>query len=382
MSLNKYIEQFKDVRPNRSGQSASPHKVCMLFAVLDLIEDGRIGLNAIYYNEELKRRFAWHFERLKSDKDRLNFKDPFFYLRSSPFWHHAIQPGRAVAYDAIITPSDALIATTITHAFLDDELFLLLKDSSNRDALRIALSENLDSKEEGFKRWALSIGKSEKTVNNYVGALRSSISNWLESANLINTNLMYISDYFHVARLVEQAQNVPDFKEYNKRGNGMYLAALKLYRAYLDEITDATMQYDISVIEQDESLEVTQKSMLIQARRGQGKFRERLIQQWQRCAVTGYDNISLLLASHIKPWSKAENEERLDPFNGLLLIPNLDKAFDLNYVSFTDKGRILIAEQLGEYETLGIHKEMSVLLHARHQDYMAYHREVYFKKNA
>ena len=29
--------------------------------------------------------------------------------------------------------------------------------------------------------------------------------------------------------------------------------------------------------------------------------------------------------SHIKPWRDADNQERLDAYNGLLLLPNYDK---------------------------------------------------------
>lgn len=380
MLIDKYIKEFKNVRPNRSGGNTSPHKVCMLFAVMDLMEEGRLGLNAIYYNDELKRRFTWHFERLKGVNDQNNSANPFYYLKSSSFWHHEIRLGMELEYQSITTPSDRKLLETVSHAYLDDELFLLLKDTSNLTALRVALSENLDSKEEGFRRWALAIGKSEKTVSNYVGALKNSISNWLLDANLIDTNLLFIADYFQLARLIEKAKHVREFVEYNKRGNGMYLAALQLYRAYLDELTDATVQQDIVIIEQDESLEITQKAMLVQARRGQGKFRERLIQQWHSCAVTGYGNIAMLLASHIKPWSQSDNAERLDPYNGLLLVPNLDKAFDLNYVTFSERGKIMVSEMLGDYEALGINTEMIVPLHERHQDYMAYHREVFLQK--
>lgn len=379
-SIDKYLIAFKDVRPNRSGGSASPHKVCMLFAVMDLIEDG--GLNGIYYNDELKNRFAWYFEKFRSSKDQLNTANPFFYLRSSPFWHHAIRPGKEVDYAGINTPSNKSINETIDYAYLDDELYFFLKDATNAAELRSALVENLDTREESFKRWALSIGKTEKTVANYTQALKTSIPNWLSDAGQWHTNLLSISDYFALVRVMDSALQVQEFVDYNKRGKGMYVAALKMYRAYLDELTDATAQRDVEVIEQDTSLEPTAKASLVQARRGQGKFRRRLIDRWQCCAVTGYDNISLLLASHIKPWSSSNNWERLDSYNGLLLIPNLDKAFDLNYVSFSEKGKILISEQLGEYRTLGIRDDMTVLLNEKHQEYMAYHREVFYQKSS
>lgn len=380
MSLEKYILEFKDVRPNRSGGNASPHKVCLLYAVMDLIEEGRIGLNAIYFNDELKRRFSWHFERLKGPKDSSNPALPFYYLKSSSFWNHQVSRESYDTYMSINTPSERTIKETISYAFLDEALFWLIKEPASSMKLRLALSENLDSREEGFRRWACSIGKSEKTVSNYVGALKNSISNWLTDAGIIDTNILSISDYFELTRLLEKANEVKEFAEYNHRGKGMYFAALKLYRSFLDELTEASLQNDIGIIQNDENLQVTEKTILMQARRGQGKFRERLIDHWKTCAVTKYGNISLLLASHIKPWAASSNGERLDPFNGLLLVPNLDKAFDLNYVSFNERGKILISEQLGDYETLGIRKEMFIELLPQHQDYMSYHRDKFFQK--
>lgn len=90
----------------------------------------------------------------------------------------------------------------------------------------------------------------------------------------------------------------------------------------------------------------TAKESLVQSRIGQGQFRAALIEYWQCCSVTGYTQVELLKASHIKPWRYASNQERLNVFNGLLLLPNLDTCFDLGLISFDDEGKILISSQL------------------------------------
>ncbi|WP_439840223.1 HNH endonuclease [Aeromonas veronii] len=47
----------------------------------------------------------------------------------------------------------------------------------------------------------------------------------------------------------------------------------------------------------------------------------------------------------MKPWSKcANNAERLDGNNGLLLSPHIDKLFDRGWITFTDAGALLCAE--------------------------------------
>lgn len=58
--------------------------------------------------------------------------------------------------------------------------------------------------------------------------------------------------------------------------------------------------------------------------------------------------------------------------NGLLLLTNIDKAFDLGYISFGDRGRKLIYEHLDELQALGINSEMRVLFTKQHHDYLAY----------
>jgi len=50
-------------------------------------------------------------------------------------------------------------------------------------------------------------------------------------------------------------------------------------------------------------------------------------------------------ASHIIPWSKNE-EERLNPENGICLSPLYDRAFDKGYISITEKYKITISSDL------------------------------------
>ena len=71
-----------------------------------------------------------------------------------------------------------------------------------------------------------------------------------------------------------------------------------------------------------------------------------LIKFNKKCAVTGIDEEEILLASHILPWKDADNFQRLDIENGILLNPFYDKLFDKFYISFSDKGKIVLSEKL------------------------------------
>lgn len=93
----------------------------------------------------------------------------------------------------------------------------------------------------------------------------------------------------------------------------------------------------------EKSIEETEKTALILARRGQGVFKQRVRQVERRCRITGVDRIEHLRASHCKPWRDSDNQERLDGENGLLLTPSIDHLFDRGFISFERTGRLLIS---------------------------------------
>jgi hypothetical protein len=146
--------------------------------------------------------------------------------------------------------------------------------------------------------------------------------------------------------------------------------------------SDGEVLEDLQEIENDESLNETEKQRLTTARIGQGDFRKRVIELCERsCAVTKCSEISILRASHIKPWRKATNEERLDEYNGLLLIPNLDILLDKGFISFGDDGKIIISERLSseDREKLGVYPGMRMsVVDNSHKPYLKWHREKIF----
>lgn len=148
-----------------------------------------------------------------------------------------------------------------------------------------------------------------------------------------------------------------------------------------DPFGDAPDPSDDPLVRQIEEsdLSQTEKDALIKIRVGQGWFRQALIKRWGSCAVTQCKDPSFLIASHIKPWSECiTRAERLSPDNGLLLSPNLDKAFDRGLISFNDNFKILLHPDfhLQSQNTLQIHAGMQ--LHNRSFDgsrpFLKWHR--------
>ena len=126
----------------------------------------------------------------------------------------------------------------------------------------------------------------------------------------------------------------------------------------------------------------TEIETLIKARQGQGSFRQKLLKLYPICPLTDLDIQPLLIASHIKPWSKCNNEERLDPFNGLMLAPHIDALFDSGLITFETDGTIKISPKidLENQKRLGISPDMKLKIEPESQKYFEYHRNHVFQK--
>ncbi len=122
----------------------------------------------------------------------------------------------------------------------------------------------------------------------------------------------------------------------------------------------------------------TERRGLITSRVGQGYFRQQVIQKWNgKYAVIGSELLSILIASHIIPWSEASDDERLDVDNGILLSPVYDALFDKHLISFDGEGNILFSSTMTnnrKYE-LGLLEHAKISVNEYMQKYLARHKE-------
>lgn len=120
------------------------------------------------------------------------------------------------------------------------------------------------------------------------------------------------------------------------------------------------------------------------ARKGQGIYRDKMLQECPFCPITMINDERLLIASHIKPWAVSSDDEKLDPKNGFILSPLYDKLFDRGLMTFTEDRRIILSNWLSpkNKERLGVKDgqfiQMLPLDDAR-QSYMQFHRKSVFK---
>ncbi len=230
----------------------------------------------------------------------------------------------------------------------------------------------------GFVEWMATQNIVNSTIKHYAGAIYGRLSR-TELGPVPDESQIEAFDAFDAA-----LRGSPAFQKLNADGNRMYSSALSKYRQYLQSIQNE-LPLDVRVckeIEADTRLAETQRTALIQARLGQGRYRRHLIELWGgHCSVTGYPDSHILIASHIKPWYMASNAERLDPHNGLLLTPNLDKVFDTGLITFNpnDGGKIVFSKNIVDPLGHGLDDRMRIChMDAVTADYLKIHRERVF----
>lgn len=121
----------------------------------------------------------------------------------------------------------------------------------------------------------------------------------------------------------------------------------------------------------------------VKQRLTQGKFRNRLLEKYDKCLMCGIENEKLLIGSHIKPWRVSNNFERIDVNNGLILCPNHDKLFDRGFISFDGEGNIILSpvlKQSNDNKKLLLDVGLSIEFNSDNYKYLKYHRDNIFMK--
>ncbi len=121
---------------------------------------------------------------------------------------------------------------------------------------------------------------------------------------------------------------------------------------------------------------------------GQRFFRNAVLAAYnERCCITGLAIPSLLIASHIVPWSH-DTANRVNPRNGLLLSALHDKAFDNGLITVDDDMTVRVSNQyttspdsyftesIQHYHGRGIHLPEKF---SPDRNLLSYHREHVFR---
>jgi hypothetical protein len=130
----------------------------------------------------------------------------------------------------------------------------------------------------------------------------------------------------------------------------------------------------------DSAIRETERTALVQARRGQGLFRDNVRSIEHACRITKVERMEHLIASHVRPWRDSSNDQRLDGENGLLLTPTVDHLFDKGFISFEDSGQLIVSPVAdpNSLKRMGVDPEGHMNVGAFSQGqrrYLEFHRE-------
>ncbi len=213
----------------------------------------------------------------------------------------------------------------------------------------------------------------KSTRTNYISYLR-----FLNKYYIINSSITKNS----ISEIFEKENIEKENRKFYTKDNDIsnFKSALNKYLKFIQFDFNAKIylseEKTVSEINNNSIITITEKQNLTLSRVGQGRFRNQLIEYWKGCAISKFDKVNLLVASHIKPWRVCNNYERLDVNNGLLLTPNYDKLFDRGYINFDNNGKIIISKYLSldDQKILNIDTNLKIeRLNDHHKEYLKYH---------
>lgn len=183
-----YMERMRRLVPDTAHGKTSPHKMCMVLAVIDLARAGALTSNRIHFESPaLLERYYANFEAVAGPGQHPNPYMPFYHLTgklkdgSPSFWHLMPRPG----CDLKKPRKNKDIQSMIAWAYLDDELFAILQSDVERELLAddiarhwfqrdlselqgvVARSQQISSYEKGLRDLTLA-GRGVREVPKYI----------------------------------------------------------------------------------------------------------------------------------------------------------------------------------------------------------------------
>lgn len=246
-------------------------------------------------------------------------------------------------------------------------------------------------------------------VNGSIVAVSSATGNWMESnlpVGLQNNHEGYLVklDYHELEVPLSIADHLDvitpllpvKYSAFQANGQGnqgfLYPCNDELTIQLLELISEAIifMPDDEQLSLSMDSIEINKRNPLVQLiarieseiktkiRVDQNKFREAIETIWNgTCPICGISLRDSLRASYAKPWKDISIEERLDPYNGILLCCNHHSLYDKGYISFDGKGNILISEEIAEkdYDKFLLNADIKIQTADENKPYFNWHKK-------
>jgi putative restriction endonuclease len=146
-NLTGYVDAFANLRVNKNYSQwtattkyKAPHKPLLLLSILDLFNQDCYENNFIELSCQLIDTFNRYWMGINLSSKRGNIALPFFYLRSSHFWHLIPVSGKEdILLNTLDVSNLSQLRKLILGASFDDKLYCLVQENEPRNILRTTL---------------------------------------------------------------------------------------------------------------------------------------------------------------------------------------------------------------------------------------------------
>lgn len=155
----------------------------------------------------------------------------------------------------------------------------------------------------------------------------------------------------------------PIWDEFNNNRENLVYESEQILASYKNETIEeaySELTFDLN------GLKGEVKDRIVKVRVNQSVFRQMVLKTYgNRCAISGINLPELLVAGHIIPWSVNE-QERLNPENGICLSNLYDRAYEKGLICIDTDYKVLISKRLkSELDKNFYHQYFGRLEHQR-----------------
>ena len=177
-------------------------------------------------------------------------------------------------------------------------------------------------------------------------------------------NSLIEGDYYIIPYNLFREYLTPNTITIRKGSNlGRWVGDIRNHKVYLRksnrafDISDCygmpITKEEVITLSEDEQNDysIENRKIEIQGRIKQSVFRRKVLENFNhKCCISDISETSLLVASHIIPWSQRIST-RLNPRNGICFSVLYDKLFDLGYFSLKNDMTIIVSNDMSNYSS-------------------------------
>lgn len=135
LDLDYYINKISNLTTKVENGKKKPNKAIMLLSVIDLIRCGYFVENKIYIDSVIELSFKRQWSLYFQNGQPVCWT-PFWHLKQDGFWHFEMI-NSVTKIETLAAPGQTAsvgkMKSNIKYVYLDDGLFTLLIDKSNRN---------------------------------------------------------------------------------------------------------------------------------------------------------------------------------------------------------------------------------------------------------